>query len=84
MGSTKFKDYFGNATRQFKFESKGVKLEKSDNELSLYEQLEKYGTPEEKVAVRRMKEKKEIDDSRNLRKNSTTGFDKGPGVDPYK
>jgi hypothetical protein len=81
MGATKFKDYFGNATRTFKFASKSSKEDRTDERnLSLYEQLKKYGTPEEKAAIRKLEESQRIKGS----EKKTNSFDKGPEVDPYK
>ena len=85
MGATKFKDYFGNATRQFKSTSRVVNLGKNDNELSLYEQLKKHGTDDEKKAIRRMEEKQsDAAALKNLRNETRIDFDKGPEIDPYK
>jgi hypothetical protein len=48
------KDYFGIASSQFRNTAmKGEKREAQGE--SLYEQLEKYGTPEEKAAIRNLK-----------------------------
>ena len=49
----KFKDFFGNATREFKGALKGDRS--TTKELTLAEQLELFGTPEEKAAVAKFK-----------------------------
>lgn len=48
------KDYFGIASSQFMHTARKSEQRETPGE-SLYDQLEKYGTPEEKAAIRKLK-----------------------------
>jgi len=49
------KDFFTIATRNFNHDARNAGSERNTNSDSLYDQLEKFGTPEEKDAVRKLK-----------------------------
>lgn len=49
------KDYFGIASRQFMHTARKGDNRETPGHESLYDQLEKYGTPEEKAAIRKLK-----------------------------
>ena len=65
----KMKDFFGNATSGFKRDNRGGETRESQGS-SLYDQLEKFGTPTEKAAVRQMKANRTVPMERNFKINA--------------
>ena len=51
------KDYFGIAISGFRHASKGTSTSNDNETPSLYEQLKKYGSPAEKIAIRNIESK---------------------------
>jgi len=71
------KDYFGIALGQFKAQSRNEKRESVS--LSLFDQLKKFGTAQEKAAIRALEAKQADKKARSSRMK----FDSKPDINPY-
>ena len=72
------KDYFGIAISGFKSQTRFNKETREPSSFSLFEQLKKNGTAQEKMAIRKM----EIENEAKERKNPTRQYD-SKELNPY-